>query len=85
MSRDRELAPLGEVVAGLVPVVDPAAALAIRRIALDLPVELALEARGDGAWTLRAAPPLERFAATVRPVLHRLAITVEVADADARD
>ena len=52
-------------------------ALPVRALALELPVELAVERDASGALAVLASPPSQRVATSVLPVFHRMAVRIE--------
>jgi hypothetical protein len=49
----------------------------VTSMALDLPVELAVEHAADGSVRVLASPPTQRVATTFLPVFHRFAVRIE--------
>jgi hypothetical protein len=51
--------------------------LPVTRLALDLPVELAVEHPADGRVRVLASPPTQRVATSFLPVFHRFSVRIE--------
>ena len=55
---------------------DPAYALRLEHLRLDLPIEIAIATEVDGSLRISAGPPTQHLDTTVMPVFHQLQMEV---------
>jgi hypothetical protein len=80
---DQALLSFGELVAAfgpdedeLVADVEDAGRMSVERVTLDLPVEIEVAIGEAGDVRLGSAPPTQRLATTIMPVMHRLRMRI---------